>query len=316
MSKTVTIPTIGANPYVVDIGGVKYSYPAGTEQTVPDAVAAVIANDNDMRPKEDPDAADLRFATIAQVKQMIEGGGGGGGAGLPDVTTDDNGMALLVSGGEWNKGALPQDTLHVPFAVAEVEGVPVVTTTAIFADTLAAVLAGKTAYADVTINNAIKIRLPLREIIPAADPTALVFVGVGDFTDPEEEAIPQVFEIIFAEGGCAIKTSDLVADMAPYAVAGVFGVDQTTGNANLTLNKTAAELYAVVSAGLMIKMSFEIPFPGRDPVEMETIGCFQASKAEGGENDNYGFVAILSDDIWEAEDLSGDDAVVIVNKSS
>ena len=42
MSKTITIPTGYGNPVVVVINGVKYIYPAGSEQTVPDAVAALL----------------------------------------------------------------------------------------------------------------------------------------------------------------------------------------------------------------------------------------------------------------------------------
>jgi len=87
MSKTVMIPTIGANPYVVELNGVRYSYPAGTEQTVPDAVAAIIANDITLRPQEDPNAGADTPAAIkaaldaltARVAALEEGGGAGGG---------------------------------------------------------------------------------------------------------------------------------------------------------------------------------------------------------------------------------------------
>lgn len=46
MSKTITIPT-WRNPYEVEINGVKYSYPAGSTQTVDNHVAAVIQRDID-----------------------------------------------------------------------------------------------------------------------------------------------------------------------------------------------------------------------------------------------------------------------------
>lgn len=46
MSKTITIPT-WRNPYEVEINGVKYSYPAGSTQTVDNHVAAVIQQDID-----------------------------------------------------------------------------------------------------------------------------------------------------------------------------------------------------------------------------------------------------------------------------
>lgn len=34
---------------------------------------------------------------------------GGGGSSLPEVTTDDNGKALIVSNGAWSKGAIPTE---------------------------------------------------------------------------------------------------------------------------------------------------------------------------------------------------------------
>lgn len=43
MSKTITIPADRGNPVFVTVNGRKYSYPAGTEQTVPDEVAALFA---------------------------------------------------------------------------------------------------------------------------------------------------------------------------------------------------------------------------------------------------------------------------------
>ncbi len=44
--KKVTIPRC-AHPFVVAVNGRKYSYPAGTEQEVPDAVAAIIERHNE-----------------------------------------------------------------------------------------------------------------------------------------------------------------------------------------------------------------------------------------------------------------------------
>lgn len=43
MSKTITIPADRGNPVFVTVNGRKYSYPAGTQQTVPDEVAALLA---------------------------------------------------------------------------------------------------------------------------------------------------------------------------------------------------------------------------------------------------------------------------------
>lgn len=57
----VKIPTF-MDPFIVEVNGQQYKYPAGTEQNVPEEVAAVIQNINDMTPKP-------------------TGGSGGGGAG-------------------------------------------------------------------------------------------------------------------------------------------------------------------------------------------------------------------------------------------
>lgn len=51
MSKSVKIPA-GPDPWVCRINEKTYSYPAGTTQTVPDEVAAVIAANQAMEPKE------------------------------------------------------------------------------------------------------------------------------------------------------------------------------------------------------------------------------------------------------------------------
>lgn len=51
----VTIPEC-MNPFVVNINGVEYSYPAGTEQVVPEEVAEVIEQHMDAVPKPDGDA--------------------------------------------------------------------------------------------------------------------------------------------------------------------------------------------------------------------------------------------------------------------
>ena len=49
--KTVRIPT-NANPFVITINGAIYSYPAGTVQSVPDNIAAIISQYNDSIPQE------------------------------------------------------------------------------------------------------------------------------------------------------------------------------------------------------------------------------------------------------------------------
>ena len=54
MSKAVKIPDYMKPNYVVTINGVRYSYPAGTTQVVPDCVASAIQHYYDSLPKEDP----------------------------------------------------------------------------------------------------------------------------------------------------------------------------------------------------------------------------------------------------------------------
>lgn len=51
MSKSVKIPA-WPDPWVCHINEKTYSYPAGTTQTVPDGVAALIAANRAMEPKE------------------------------------------------------------------------------------------------------------------------------------------------------------------------------------------------------------------------------------------------------------------------
>lgn len=66
----VKIPTF-MDPFIVEVNGQQYKYPAGTEQNVPEEVAAVIQNINDMTPKP-------------------AGGSGGGGAGMMVVNISAN----------------------------------------------------------------------------------------------------------------------------------------------------------------------------------------------------------------------------------
>lgn len=67
MSKTVTIPE-GMYPFwECELNGVKYSYKAGTSQSVPDEVAALIEANNAMAPVENPpllDTAEYDFSGI------------------------------------------------------------------------------------------------------------------------------------------------------------------------------------------------------------------------------------------------------------
>lgn len=64
MSKTVMIPSTQGNPFVCSVNNQKYSYEAGTEQTVPDEVAAII------------DSADNFPPAAPDVDAPFNGGGG------------------------------------------------------------------------------------------------------------------------------------------------------------------------------------------------------------------------------------------------
>lgn len=71
--KKVMIPT-SMDPFVVEVNGRKYEYPAGTEQEVPEEVAAVIENIEQMTPRPDGGS----------------GGSGGAGAGMMMVNITPN----------------------------------------------------------------------------------------------------------------------------------------------------------------------------------------------------------------------------------
>lgn len=62
MSKQVTIPS-NMNPWWCNINGVVYSYTAGSTRTVPDEVAAVIENYNNMLPKLDEPLKNKLYGT-------------------------------------------------------------------------------------------------------------------------------------------------------------------------------------------------------------------------------------------------------------
>ena len=77
--KKVTIPTC-ANPFVVIVNGMKYTYPAGETVEVPDDVAAVIEQHHDAHnnPKPEPVVPPFTPAT---------GESGGGGLPVVELTT-------------------------------------------------------------------------------------------------------------------------------------------------------------------------------------------------------------------------------------
>lgn len=79
--KTVTIPTC-ANPFVVIVNGIKYTYPAGATVEVPDDVAEVIEQHEEAKtepaPVQPPYSGDdiLAAANAYTDKKVAEGGGG------------------------------------------------------------------------------------------------------------------------------------------------------------------------------------------------------------------------------------------------
>lgn len=68
MSKQVTIPS-NMNPWWCNINGAVYSYTAGSTQTVPDEVAAVIENYNNMLPKLGKNIPDWGLTTLIDKTQ-------------------------------------------------------------------------------------------------------------------------------------------------------------------------------------------------------------------------------------------------------
>lgn len=62
--KTVIIPN-DYHPFEVEVNGRKYRYPEGTEQNVPDEVAAVINNIYKLAPREEVETEEL-FLVLAE----------------------------------------------------------------------------------------------------------------------------------------------------------------------------------------------------------------------------------------------------------
>lgn len=139
MSKTIRIPA-GRDPLTVIINGKTYTYRAGWEYTVPDAVAAALANAAALAPQERP-----------------SGGGGGEGGALPPVTAADDGKVLGVVDGAWAATDAPSgggDVLRIPFTLTmDMDaGTITGTTEAVLADALAAKEAGKILIADAALD--------------------------------------------------------------------------------------------------------------------------------------------------------------------
>lgn len=123
MSKTITIPSGFGNPVVVILNGVKYTYPAGSTQTVPNEVAAlfednmgesVIYGRRASAPLEAGGIYDgdefIPVYTTADGKLLIKKSDISAliPAELPEVSADDEGKVLTVSeDGEWIAAELP-----------------------------------------------------------------------------------------------------------------------------------------------------------------------------------------------------------------
>ena len=100
--RTVMIPTT-ENPWQCEINGVKYSYPAGTEQTVPDQVADLIGDIAEAQPKQ---WAQVRKAPAGSVLTYPAEGRPYWGEGippqeLPTPSGSDNGKVVTVVSGAY-----------------------------------------------------------------------------------------------------------------------------------------------------------------------------------------------------------------------
>lgn len=92
--KTVTIPTC-ANPFVVIVNGIEYTYPAGATVEVPDDVAAVIEQHDEAHSKHAP-------APVVPPFALVPSSGGGGAEttkviNLSDYYVTDNGVTSSLN---------------------------------------------------------------------------------------------------------------------------------------------------------------------------------------------------------------------------
>lgn len=114
-NRTVLIPS-ETDPFVVKLNFDTYSYPAGTEQSVPDEVADVIDNYWRNQPKDPGVAYDARY-TKKDVDDSVDTTNK-----LPAVTSADEGKVLTVDDeGKFVVGSAGASYLEVLFTIDEEE---------------------------------------------------------------------------------------------------------------------------------------------------------------------------------------------------
>lgn len=95
--------------------------------------------------------------------------------------------------------------LHVPFTITAGAGGIGGTTTATFADVLAAAAAGRTVIADGNVNESFMIYAPLSSGSPVENPTSLLFGAVAKIGD---EGKSTLYQISFTSDGTVGVTAD------------------------------------------------------------------------------------------------------------
>ena len=160
--KTVLIPT-NMNPWTCEINGMKFSYKAGTEQTVPDEVAELIEAYNESLPKEAKEAGEegqvwtkeqygAGWGDLPEQEKELPSGGtegqvltktatgvtwaepqGGGGGDIADLTTEVQAfwskMAQILESEESFPPSFYADeaiALHDAIKTAKLAGKPIV----------------------------------------------------------------------------------------------------------------------------------------------------------------------------------------------
>ena len=95
--------------------------------------------------------------------------------------------------------------LHVPFTITAGAGGLVGTTTAAFADVLAAAAADRTVIADCNVNDSFVIYAPLSGGTPVENPTSFLFGAVAKVSAQEK---PTMYQISFGSDGTVGVAAD------------------------------------------------------------------------------------------------------------